>query len=159
MTSPSTVRLAKPEDEEALMELCRINHAENGIFPLDEGLVRDTLHRAFNKQGAVWGVIGDSKLIEGAIYLSIDRAWYTRHPHLGEVSNFVHPDHRKSDHAKAMIEFAKACATPTAPLMIGVLSNERTEAKVRLYERRLGKPIGAFFIYPPRDPAENTTEH
>ena len=31
--------------------------------------------------------------------------------------------------------------------MIGVLSNHRTEAKVRLYERQFGKPSGAFFLY------------
>jgi hypothetical protein len=33
------------------------------------------------------------------------------------------------------------------PLLIGVLSNHRTEAKVRLYERQFGKPTGAFFLY------------
>lgn len=159
MTSPSVVRLAKPEDEAAVFELCRILHKENGQFPMDDGLVRDALHKAFNKQGAILGLIGEQDKLEGMIYLSIDRYWYTRHPHLGEVFNFVHPDHRKSDHAKALIEFAKACATPAAPLVIGVISNDRTEAKVRLYERRLGKSAGAFFIYPPRDHSENVTEH
>jgi hypothetical protein len=32
------------------------------------------------------------------------------------------------------------------PLVIGVISNIRTEAKIKLYERRLPK-AGAFFVY------------
>jgi hypothetical protein len=35
------------------------------------------------------------------------------------------------------------------PLTIGVLSNHRTEAKVRFYERFLGKAAGAYWIYWP----------
>ncbi len=44
-------------------------------------------------------------------------------------------------------------------LMIGVLSNERTAAKVRLYERVFGKPAGAFWLYSPHEEmTEGTTE-
>ena len=31
--------------------------------------------------------------------------------------------------------------------MIGVVSNERTAAKMLLYERQLGKPVGGYFIW------------
>jgi hypothetical protein len=33
------------------------------------------------------------------------------------------------------------------PLSIGVLSSDRTEGKVRMYERIFGKPSGAYFLY------------
>jgi hypothetical protein len=33
------------------------------------------------------------------------------------------------------------------PLLIGVLSNSRTEAKIRLYKRHFGEPAGAYFLY------------
>jgi hypothetical protein len=33
------------------------------------------------------------------------------------------------------------------PLMIGVMSNSRTDAKVKLYERQFGNPAGSFFLY------------
>ena len=32
------------------------------------------------------------------------------------------------------------------PLLIGVLSNHRTEGKVKLYERVFGKPAGAYWL-------------
>ena len=45
------------------------------------------------------------------------------------------------------------------PLLIGVLSNKRTEGKIRLYERQLGKPSGAFFLYGARTGEHSVTEH
>ena len=45
------------------------------------------------------------------------------------------------------------------PLIIGVLSNQRTEAKIRLYERQFGAPAGAFFLYNVHTGHENVTEH
>jgi len=160
MTSPSIVRLARPEDEASLMEMCRLLHQENGVFSMDDDLVLAVLRRAFERQGVIIGVIGPEHALEGVICLVIGSFWYSRQPHLEELFNFVHPEHRRSDHAKALIEFAKQCSSESAPLVIGVISNERTEAKVRLYERRLGKPAGAFFLYPNHNsPAQPVTEH
>ena len=46
-----------------------------------------------------------------------------------------------------LCEFAKAAAEMLdMPLLIGVLSNERTEGKVKLYERIFGKPAGAYWL-------------
>lgn len=150
MTSHSAVRLATPKDADAIFELCKMLHAENGLFPMDDDLVHETMQKGIEKQGGILGVIGpEGGPLEGIIYMLISNFWYSRKPHLEELFNFVHPDHRKSDHAKALIEFAKKCANDDIRLVIGVVSNTRTEAKVRLYERRLGKPAGAFFVYPP----------
>lgn len=155
MPSPSIVRLAGPQDEAGIMTLCELLHEENGLPPMDRELVRDTIQAAFDQRGGVIGVIGPVGALEGVIYLSISRFWYSHTPHLEELFNFVHPDHRKSSHAKALIEFAKGCASDGVRLVIGVVSNKRTEAKVRLYERRLGKPAGAYFVYPPRKETVN----
>jgi hypothetical protein len=35
----------------------------------------------------------------------------------------------------------------SVPLAIGVLSNSRTEAKIRLYERVFDSPAGVYFLY------------
>jgi GNAT superfamily N-acetyltransferase len=76
------------------------------------------------------------------------RFWYTEDFHLEELYNFVHPDYRKSDNAKALIDFAKNTAEKiNVPLMIGIISNHRTEQKIRLYQRRLGKPSGGYWLY------------
>ena len=156
MTSPSNVRLAVPEDKLAVFELCKMLHAENGLFPMDDDLVQETMMKGINRNGGVLGVIGPvGGPLEGVIYMTILNFWYSRKPHLAELFSYVPPEHRKSNHAKVLIEFAKQCATDDIKLVIGVISNNRTEAKVRLYERRLGKPVGAFFLYPPNPPAMN----
>lgn len=153
MTEKITVRRAVLADEEQLMVLCRMLHEENGIFNRDDVIVREAIHDALTQKRGVIGVIGPSHALEGAIFLTIGHVWYTREPHLEELFNFVHPDFRKSDRAKMLIDFAKMLAGNDIKLIIGVLSTIRTEAKVRLYERRLGPRAGAFFIY------NNVTEH
>ena len=63
---------------------------------------------------------------------------------------FIHPDYRsaKGGRARRLCEFSKQAADSLGiPLIIGVLSNNRTEAKVRLYKRQFGEPSGAFFLY------------
>jgi hypothetical protein len=88
------------------------------------------------------------------MYLQITRYFYTRENHLEELFNWVHPDHRHSDYGKLMIEYAKKCSddiSATAgkkiPLIMGVLTNKRMSAKVRLYRRFFGMPYGAFFVH------------
>jgi len=54
----------------------------------------------------------------------------------------------KENYAQRMIEFAKDCAIEIGlPLTIGVLTNQRMEGKVRLYQRSLGVPAGAWFVF------------
>jgi len=76
--------------------------------------------------------------------------WYSDAQVLEERAIFIHPDYRsaKGGRARRWCEFSKRTADGLGiPLIIGVLSNHRTEAKVRLYERQFGKPSGAFFLY------------
>lgn len=148
MTYPGRVHIADRKDEEELMELCRQLHRENGLFALNEDKVRDMLRRAFNRDGGIIGVIGESGKIEGIIYLLISSFWYSNEHHAEELFNFVPKKYRKSKNASELIDFAKwASDQMKMPLLIGVISNEKTEAKIRLYQRRLKKPIGSFFLY------------
>jgi GNAT superfamily N-acetyltransferase len=76
------------------------------------------------------------------------RFWYTSDAHLEELWAFVRPQFRRSKNAQALIEFAKALAVELKrPLLIGVLSSQKTEAKVKLYQRKLGAPKGAYFLF------------
>lgn len=145
---PGRVRIADPKDEEELMELCRQLHKENGIFSLNEDKVRDTLHMAFDRKGAVLGVIGTPGKFEALICMLVSSFWYSSDPHFEELFCYTVPEYRKSENAKDLIGFAKWCSDQSNfPLLIGVMSNERTEGKVRLYQRQLSKPIGSFFFY------------
>ena len=155
----SSVRLATRADEPAVLELARLLHAEIGMFPLDIERVRATLSHAFDRNGAILGVIdapgepNEPPSLAGMILVFISNYWYSGSFHLEEYFNFVHPDHRCSDYAERLITFAREAADALGcPLLIGVMTTERMEAKVRLYRRILGTPAGAFFLYnAPRD--------
>lgn len=144
----SRVRKADRGDEKEVMALCRELHKENGLFTLTEEKVQSYLDRAFNRNGAIIGVIGERGRIEGAIYLMISDFWYSDDWHLAELFSYVLPQYRKSSNAKDLIAFAKRCALELKlPAVIGIISNERTEAKVNLYRRQLGTAVGAFFVF------------
>lgn len=148
MPSPSNVRLAVPADEESLMALCAQLHAENAAFTKNDDKVRYMIHRSFMKDGVSIGVIGPIGAVEGAIVIMISSYWYSDMRHLEELFNYVHPDHRKSEHARSLLKFARTCSdTLGLPLNIGVMSGKRTASKINLYRKIFGWPIGAFFLY------------
>lgn len=148
ITSP--VRKARRSDRDELMEMCRTLHAENGQFSFSDRKLAEMLERAFNSNGAVIGVIGTPGKLEASICLNFSSYYYTDDIHLGECWNFVLPEYRRSTNAKDLIKFGMRCADELGvPFITGIISNERTEAKVRLYRRVLGDPVGGFFIYRP----------
>lgn len=129
------------------MDLCHALHQDNGLFSMDESLVREMLYRAFDRKGSVIGVIDGDSEIAGAIYMLLSHYWYTTQTHLEELFNFVRPGYRKSGYADELLEFSKECQRKIGvPLIVGIVSNHRTEAKVRLYSRQFGTPAGAFFV-------------
>jgi hypothetical protein len=76
--------------------------------------------------------------------------WYSDRQVLEEKAIFIHPEYRsaKGGRARRLCSFSKEVADSLdIPLIIGVLSQNRTEAKIRLYERQFGKASGAFFLY------------
>jgi GNAT superfamily N-acetyltransferase len=80
----------------------------------------------------------------------IDPIWYSDDWQLLELSLFVHPDHRKTTFAKQLMQFMKAASEGLKlDLTIGVFSNSRTEAKIRLYQRQFPQ-VGAYFCFRPQ---------
>lgn len=142
------VRLATREDLNEIISLGRDLHYENGLMPIsDEAITKAAVNAVSGTDGVV-GVIGAPGHIEALIMLQLRQYWYSDKQHLEELFLFCKKQYRRSDNAKALIEFAKEAAVKLGvPLLIGVLSTQQTEAKVRLYQRRLGKPAGAFFLY------------
>jgi hypothetical protein len=146
----SRVRRAVPADEPELMELCHELHAENAMFAMSEKKVTAMLARAFSQQGALIGALGPTGSIEGAIFMLISQFWYSDDFCLEELFSYVRPEFRRSTNAKELINFAKRCSDEIGiPLVIGVVSNERTKAKVGLYQRQLADPVGAYFLHRP----------
>lgn len=143
---PTRVRQACPADEEELFALAVNLHAENGIYALCEEKVRFELQRAIRREESIIGVVGKDR-VEGAAWLAFSQDWYTED--YGILERFVHvlPEYRKSTNAKDLIAWTDAVRREcNLPLHIGILSNERTEAKIRFYRKSFGEPAGAFFL-------------
>jgi hypothetical protein len=151
MTDEIRVRIATPEDLDEIMKIAMSACEENGFLnPNPQKLAAD-IWPALHQDHGICGVIGKPNgPIEGVVLLRIGTMWYSDDRVIEEKAIFIHPDFRsaKGGRAKRLCEFSKKTAdTLGIPLIIGVLSNRRTEAKVRMYERQFGPPSGAFFLY------------
>src|SRR6516225_8809004 len=119
------IRIAQRSEEDHIMMLCTMMHAEGGFMPIDYDEVSAMLHRAFQREGGILGVIGEPNDIKAMIFLLISKMWYTKQLHLEELFNFVRPDVRASSqkYGLQLIEFAKRCSNEIGlPLTIGVLT-------------------------------------
>ena len=145
------VRVGTPDDVHQFMDLCLRGSAENGFVQPDAQKLLEEVWPALNRDGGICGVIGKpgADHFEGGVLLRTCRLWYSDKLVLEERGVFVHPEYRnaKGGRARKLCEFAKTAADKLGmPLLIGVLSNDRTEGKVRLYERIFGKPAGAYWL-------------
>lgn len=139
--------MATLEDRQPLWELMTMLHGENGLFSISPTKVDQMLDRYYNRERALIGVIGDVGEPVASIYLEITQPVYSEDWILVEQFNFVHPDHRRSTYAKQLVAYAKRCSDELKlPLMVGVLSNKRTEAKMVLYDKWLQR-AGGYFVY------------
>ena len=163
MTVELKIRVAVPDDVHEIMDLALSACGENGfVNPNPEKLLAD-IWPALHRDHGLIGVIGQPNgRIEGTVLLRVGAMWYSDEPVLEEKAVFIHPEFRqaKGGRASRLCEFSKQVADSLGmPLIIGILSNHRTEAKVRLYERQFGKPSGAFFLYGAHTGQNEMTEH
>jgi len=151
MNSVLRVRIGTTEDMAGMMELAAMACEENGFVNPDMGKLATEMWPALCQDHGIVGIIGEpGKQIEGAVLLRVGQMWYSQDLVFEEKAIFTHPDFRqaKGGRARLLTDFSKKIADGLGiPLMIGVLSNNRTEAKVRMYEREFGRPAGAFFLY------------
>lgn len=157
MVSPSIVRVATEADRIEVWRLLLQSHNENGMFPLSPEKVDWWLGRMLNPESIPeWdtgprgtiGVIGPVGHLEGLVFVIIGGFWYTDSRHLEELVVYVDPEFRQSSHSKTLIDWMKKQSLHAdVPLLTGVISNHRTEAKVKLYERMQLPKVGAFFLF------------
>ena len=145
------VRVATKDDLDELMKLAVHGCEENGFLNPNMGKVAAEFWPALNGDHGICAVIGKKDgPIEGMVLLRIGEMWYSDQTVVEEKAIFIYPEFRsaKGGRAGRLVEFSKRVADELGvPLIIGVLSNERTAAKIRLYKRKLGEPSGAFFLY------------
>jgi len=146
-TETFKVRLFHEDDIPELIKIGQALHKENGLMPFSMDRVIAMARSAVAKQviGVAIGPIGSPEAI---MVLIRGQFWYSNTPHLEEILAYVKPEYRQSSRAKTLLEYAKKCSRELkVPLLIGIVSNNRTEAKIRLYKRQLGSPAGAYFLY------------
>lgn len=152
---PGNVRLAKRSDEKQIFDLLMILKTENALFQHDDDCVMETIRVATEQRGGIIGVIEENGRLTGTIGLFLERFWYTKDWHVQEFWNFVHPDFRNSNaetearntYAKDLINFSKWTNEQMGLMLnIGIISTDRTAAKIRLYERQKLIKMGVFFM-------------
>jgi GNAT superfamily N-acetyltransferase len=145
------VRIGRPEDLDGVMSLALQCTYENGLVRPDVEKILREMWASLHQDHGVVGVVGDlGHPPEAGILLRVDTLSYSDEPILCERAVFVHPDFRqaKGGRASRLCEFAKQCAASlNMTLLIGMLSSDRTDAKVRLYERHFGHPAGAYWLW------------
>ena len=128
-----------------------MGHEENAFLVANPVKMVMDVWPALNQDHGIVGIIGEpGEPIEAAVLLRLGTMWYSDNPVVEEKAIFVRPEFRsaKGGRARKLCEFSKKVADSLGmPLIIGVLSNHRTEAKIRLYRRQFGEPAGAFFLY------------
>jgi hypothetical protein len=162
--NPHGVIVAQPEDEEAIYEQIKLLHKENGMWPLSERKVWETIRAATRGEGTTKKIIGlikgsDGK-IEGSICLTFSDCYYSDWWHWVEQWLYVGEPYRRSPHAKRLVQFAKWCSDmmsnelagkeggqPEVPLIVGILTMDRLEPKMRLYQRAGLQQCGAWFMH------------
>jgi len=148
--TPCHVRVATRDDLFDILALAKLVHEEIGFFDLNEIKVAEAIWPQLTQTNGIVGVIGDKGKLEGAIVLRISAYWYSDKQFLEEMCVFVHPDYRnaKDSRIQKLVGFTKKVAQDLElPVLIPILSNNKTGAKMELYKRNFGEPAGSFFLW------------
>ncbi len=141
------VRLAVRRDEPAIYDHLLLLYAENAMGRLSPERSQKKIKRATRGNGGVIGIIDGLLGPVASVGLELGQWWYSDDWQLSELWVFVDPAHRGHGHEKALIDFAKQCAsTLKVQLLMGIVSDHRVSAKVRLYQRMLPQ-AGALFLW------------
>lgn len=161
MKTPSIVRAATLDDRAEIWRLLMLGFRENGMFSLSPQKVEAFIFRALHPEQihpadtgprAKIAVVGSPGRLEALCFVLLSAFWYSDEIHLEELIVYVDPECRKSNHAKELIAWMKKTADQLdVKLLTGIISTERTEGKIRFYDRYLPR-VGAFYLYPITDP-------
>lgn len=145
------VRVGTLDDLDPMMQIAMAAVAENSFATPNTTKLLYDIYPALNLDRGIVGIIGEpGQQIEGAVLLRMGTVWYSDDVSIEERAIYVHPDYRqaKGGRAARLCEFSKGISDNLGlPLVIGVLSTQRTAAKVRMYSRILGEPSGAYWLY------------
>jgi hypothetical protein len=118
------------------------------VAEADSLLAVDDCKRSTNKflQSCIDAAVAKAKAENDAVQAAEAAAQNAKNIEFAEVfcSKRIN---RNAQSCKDLAASKKAAEDLGIPLLIGVMSSVRTEAKVKMYERQFGKPSGAVFLY------------
>ena len=145
------IRIGTPEDLDEIMRIALDACEENAFLPPNPQRLLMDIWPALNRDKGLIGIISQPNgPAEGVILLRVGNLWYSDVMTIEEKAVFVKKEFRnaKGGRARKLCEFGKKVADELQmPLIIGVLSNHRTQGKIKMYERIFGQPSGAYFLY------------
>ena len=150
LPSPPPVRIAAPQDEPAILELCWLAHAERPERSLSKPKAQTMVRNCLAGQGGVIGVVDVESDIRAMVGLVVSAAWCSDDLELYDWLVFVRADCRHLRYLTPILTFAKEQAIRLGlPLWMGFIGDERVAAKGRAYHRHFGK-FGETFRFDPR---------
>lgn len=150
------IRIGTVEDLDDMMDIAMNASDENGFVQPSQSKMLREIYSALSLDNGMMGIIGvKGERAEGAVLLRIGQMWYSDDPVVEEKAIFIRPEFRggtgavgPSGRARRLCRFSRHISDSMGlPLIIGVLSNNRTAGKVRMYQREFGEPSGAFFLH------------
>jgi len=155
MEKPEFVRLATPDDIEPIFWPLMRTYAEDGDLgiPVSDKAVFETVRDMCNGNGGVAGVIDGPHGVIGSMAIRAIQPWFASQYMLTEVWFFVVSAYRKGSHFTTdLFQFAEWHRQDMSERLgydmvfeNAVLSMDRLPAKMRLWEKFYGPPIGGVF--------------
>lgn len=161
---PKNVRVATIADEKAIFDLLMEDLKENAetIAPINPDRVAQHLFACTRKKAGHCGLIDgpDGKPI-AIVMLFPMKWWWSEQWYYREGVCYVHPDHRKSNHAADLLSYSRWWVDNFTTsfgyrtyLVCGVMGLKRVREKAIFYRRRFMQ-VGWEFMYPPAPSVES----
>lgn len=154
---PANVRIATPDDEQAILDLLLIDVEENArrIAVPDPERILTHVKLATRMKGGVCGVIDGPNGKPAAVTLLVPlQWWWSREWFYQEVVSFVDPAHRKSRYAHDLIAFQRHVGDKASEgyghrmyVLMGILGIKRVREKAIMVRRKM-RQVGMAFLYP-----------
>lgn len=156
---PHTVEFATPEDEAEVVALILEDTSRQvpGWVQLDAGRILEHVQLGTQRRGGIVGVIKEDGHVVGTIVLVNLQPAFSLMYYIQEIFHVVHRNHRRSNHARDLVNFAKWCSDEMTrefgyPVNLHYVVTAEPNAwnwrKKIWFFRRLLMQCGATFVYP-----------
>lgn len=147
------VRLATLADEEQILKLCCLAHAEMPERSLSLPKVQSMVRQSLTTDQGLIGIVKVDNDVRAMIGLIVSSPWCSEDLEIYDWLAFVRPDCRHLRYFTQLLLWAKGQAhRMQLPIVLGFIGDERVEAKARAYRRHMPK-FGEFFRYHPEKAA------